>query len=179
MLKILQFLKSNACEDDRRSWIRTIKVHDDVYGVKLSKINPLISQWSKEARFEDIKSLWEDGKVESRIIAAKLLGRLGKKDPDRALELIRAMVKDLRDWPTTDTLATQGIRGILKNKSSEIKSLAMECLDSDNPWTKRFGIVVFINFPESNEAIEVLKRFKGCKEYYIRKAVEWLERKIS
>lgn len=52
------------------------------------------------------------------------------------------------DWATTDTLATQGVRGIIKYKKEEMKKLALDCLRSKDLWVKKFGIVTFINFPD-------------------------------
>ncbi len=176
--EIIQFLKENADEKDKDQWTKTVK-HEDVYGVKLAKFNSLISKWAKEISLYDIKELWKDGKTESRIIAAKILGKIGRREPEKVLDLLKSFVKDLKDWATTDTLATQGIRGIIKQKESEIKEFALKCLKSKNIWTRRFGIVVFINFPESKEAREIVKEYIKDKEYYIRKAAEWVKRKVE
>ena len=177
--EIISFLKENRNDEDKLQVIKRIKVHEDVYGVKLAKINPMISTWAKNITFDDVIALWEDGKTESRIIAAKLLGRLGRKDPDKTLNLIKTFSKDLKDWATTDTLATQGVRGIIKEKEGDIKELAITCLKSKNIFTKRFGVVIFINFPDDEKAKEIVEVYLKDKEYYIKKAAEWLMRKSS
>ncbi len=179
-LAVIDFLKSNAEENEKKQWLRTIKVHEDVYGVKLARINPMISEWTRDgASFEDVSSLWEDGKVESRIIAAKLLGRIGRRDVEKTMNLLNTFSKTLRDWPTTDTLATQGVGAILKEKKEDIKKLALRSLKSKNTWTKRFGLVLFINFPKDGAAKEILLNYLKSENYYVRKAAEWLKRKIE
>ena len=176
---IIKFLERNSNKQDKQQWIKTIKVHDNVYGVKLSKINPMIARWTKYTNFKDIENLWNDGKTESRIIAAKLLWKLGRDNPNIAFNLIKKFSKGLNDWATTDTLATQGIRGIIKEKEHEIKDLALDCIKNKNVWVKRFGIVIFINFPKDKGVKSIIKDLKNEKEEYIRKAVKWLERKSA
>ncbi len=177
--EIMEFLNRNKDEDAKSKWNKTIKVHENAIGVGLSAINPEIKEWSKKADFKDIEKLWNTEVVEARIIAAKLLGVIGRKDPDRTFELINKFRNTLEDWATTDTLATQGVRGIIKLKKKEIIGLALESLKEKNLFTRRFGVVIFINFPEEEEAKKIIKQFKNSKEYYIKKAVEWLERKIK
>ncbi|MCD6227648.1 DNA alkylation repair protein [Candidatus Micrarchaeota archaeon] len=177
--EIRKFINKNKNEKARESWLRTIKVHNKVHGVKLSKINPMITKWTKNAEFKDIEELWESGYVEERIIAAKLLSRIGKKNPDKTLKLVKEFSKTLTDWATCDTLATQGIRGIIKRKSDEIIKFAVRCTQSNNLWKKRFGIVLMINHPDNQEAKKIVNTLKNDNEYYVKKAVEWLERKVK
>jgi len=174
---IISFLKSHSDEKSKMQWIRTIKVHDNVYGVKLSTLNPMISTWSKSATLRDVDLLWKDGKTESKIVAAKLLSRLGRKEPEKALRMIKSFVRTLKDWATTDTLATQGIKSLLRYKEQEIKQFALRCVHNETMWIRRFGIVVFVNFPKSKEVDVVIKLCRDDDRYYIKKAVEWLRRK--
>ncbi len=177
--EIVEFLEKNSCEQDKEQWIKTIKVHKKVHGVKLAKINPKIKEWKNKADFNDIAKLWKLDKTEARITAIKLLAKIAKKDYDKALSLVKLFVKDLEDWATTDTLATQGIRNIIKQKEDEIKKFANICLKSNNVWIKRFGIVVYINFPYDKKAKQIVTKFSNEKEPYIKKAIEWLKRKLK
>ena len=174
--EILRFLREHSSEQGRKAWLRYIKVHEDMFGVKLVDINPMITQWARVATWEDIDRLWDDGRVESRIIAAKVLGKWAKRNPDKVLDMIARFCADLKDWATTDTLATQTVRPIVHVKKDEIQSLALECLKSANVFARRFGIVLFIHFPR--EATHVLKMVSNDRSPYIKKAVEWVKRKM-
>ena len=179
--EILDFLRRNASDDDMAQWQRSIKTHNRAYGVKLTKINPHIAAWAKRVDINDLHALWKDSMVESRLIAAKLLGRLGKKHPEEAIKLIEEFSQTLKDWPTTDTLATQSVRPLLKIAAlkKRILYLARASLLASDRWRRRFGVVLFINFTESVEARRVAQRFLNDEDYYVRKAAEWLRRKTD
>jgi len=53
----------------------------------------------------------------------------------------------------------------------------LRCVHNETMWIRRFGIVVFVNFPKSKEVDVVIKLCRDDDRYYIKKAVEWLRRK--
>ncbi len=129
-----------------------------------------------------VETLWNSGYLEERILSAKILGRICKKDPDRSMELLRKFVNSITNWAECDTLATQGVRKIAKSRQNELLQLSRELINSPNPWKRRFALVLLLNFKKDAELMnaikEIIEQAEGDKEYYVKKAVEWLKRSM-
>lgn len=63
-----------------------------VYGVRMPLLNQLAKQF-KEGGFELVHQLWQSGAFEEKILAAKILGIIAKKDAKRSLELVHEFSK--------------------------------------------------------------------------------------
>jgi len=99
------------------------------------------------------------------------------------LKLVKKFVKDIVDWAVCDTLATQGIRPITKIKQKEIFELSKKLVKSKNLWERRFGIVLLINFKKEKhwkkEIEAIIKPLENDKEYYVKKAIDWIKRSLK
>ena len=111
------------------------------------------------------------------------MGKICKKDPEKTLELIKKFVDDIVDWAVCDTLAIQVIRPIAKIKQKEVFELSKKLVRSENPWKRRFGIVLLINFKKDKtlkkEIEKIIKNVKDDKEHYVKKAIEWIKREVK
>jgi 3-methyladenine DNA glycosylase AlkD len=169
-------------EEAKASFQRFVPTAQKVYGVRLPAINDLASQYKKEGMGLVIE-LWEAGSFEERLLAAKILGKLAKKEPQRTLQLIGQFSNDIRDWAVCDTLATQSIKAITKEYYREVFALSSQLLVSSNPWKKRLGIVLLNEFTKEERFHRLvrssLELVKEDKEYYVRKAVQWMERNLE
>ncbi|MFN2481823.1 MAG: DNA alkylation repair protein, partial [Pyrinomonadaceae bacterium] len=118
-----------------------------------------------------------------RLLAAKMLGRAGRGDPDRALRLIEKFCAEVGDWAVCDTLATQGARGIVKKKREELLDLSQRLVGSDNFWQCRFAVVLLTNYAKDEAARATVERIARAaaddREHYVKKAVEWLGRNLN
>jgi len=87
------------------------------------------------------------------------------------------------DWAVCDTLATQGIRSITEIKQKEIFELSRKLMKSTNPWKRRFEIVLLINFKKEKslrkEIEAIIKQVENDKEYYVKKAIDWIKRSLK
>ena len=119
---------------------------------------------------------------EEQLLAAKILGKICKNNPERSLNLIKKFTKGIFDWSVCDTLATQGIKGIAKIRQREILNLSRKLISSKNLWQRRFALVVLINYKKDKELrksiLEIIKKAKADKEIYVKKALYWLEKEI-
>ncbi len=179
--EIRDFLKKKSNEKARESWKKFVPNAKKVYGVYLSDINKIVSKY-KLGGFELVKKLWQDGYLEERILAAKILGRIAKEDPEKTLELIRKFVNDIDNWAVCDTLATQGIKSITGIKKDEIIEFSKKLIKSRNPWKQRFGIVLLVNFkkdPRMKKVVEGLLKLVKNDDYYVKKAVDWVRRSFN
>ena len=179
---IRALLNENATEEGRVASRKFVPSSERVYGVRLPILNGIATQFKKRG-FGIVKELWSCGAFEERLIAAKILGAIGRMDTDTALTLIREFVPDIRDWAVCDTLATQGVRSIVKSKRDELMALSQELTGSPKFWQRRFGIVLLTNYVKDKNArpeiFRIVDRLRTDREHYVRKAVDWLLRDLG
>ncbi len=174
--KELRALSTQKTLDATRKFVPSAQ---SVYGVKMPDVNALAQKYKIEG-FELVKQLWQSGFYEERILAAKILGKIGKKDPFHVLRFIKKNAKDISDWATCDTLGMQGIHGLRKTHQKEIFELSALFSKSKNLWLRRLSLVLlehYTRFPECEKYIK--KRIRDLskdEEYYVKKAVSWIER---
>jgi len=153
-----------------------------VYGVCVPFLNQLAKE-HREGGLELAEALWQAGAFEERLLAAKLLGSSCKKDPDKAVRLAKRFASGISDWAVCDTLATQGLRGIAVKKQGELFAWSNKLVKSKNPWERRLSLVLLTHFVKDKELRpqinETLATLSSDKEYYVKKAVEWIKRDIQ
>ncbi len=178
--EIQKMLQTKANEKVKTSFQKFIPSSQNVYGVKVPELNQLAANY-KIGGFELIEELWKSGAFEEKLLAAKILGKVCKKDPGKTLQLIETFSKEVTDWAVCDTLAMQGVRGIAKIKQKEILEISKKLIKSKNFWKRRFAIVLLINFTKdktlAKEIKDIIKNVESDKEHYVKKAVEWIKRK--
>jgi len=182
LTEIRKFLKEKSNNKARGSWRKFVPTSEKVYGVYLSEINKIVSKY-KSNGFKLVERLWNSGYLEERILAAKILGKICKQNPELTLMLINKFVNDIQDWAVCDTLAIQSIRPITNIKQKEIFELSKKMVKSENLWKRRFGIVLLINFSKDKnlkkEIKEIIKNVENDKEHYVKKAVDWIRRELK
>jgi 3-methyladenine DNA glycosylase AlkD len=155
---------------------------EEIYGVKVSTLNKIAKE-IKGPNFELVEKLWMRKSFEEKMLAIKVLARICKKEPEKTLKLARKFSKSILDWAVCDTLATQGIRKIAKEKRKEIFDLSRELISSKNFWQRRFAIVLLIELGRqgfTKQKIEkLLKKVENDKEEYVRKAAIWLKSRLK
>ena len=179
LVEIRKILQEHAGESKTTSkFIPTVSKY---YGVKVPLLNKLTRKYSYVG-FELVEKLWESRIFEEQLLAAKILGKICKQNPEKTLKLLRKFVKSINNWAVCDTLATQGIRKIAPLKKEEIFKLSKTLIKSKNPWQRRFALVLLINFvkEKSNRKriLEILNQVENDKNYYVRKAILWIRRCI-
>src|SRR3712207_8329049 len=104
-----------------------------MYGVKTPELNAIAQQY-KEHGFELAEALWNAGALEEKIIAVKILEKMGKKDPARLLKLVQHFAKSIDNWAVCDAVGMQSMRSIVKTHRDEIFALAAKYNRSPDPW---------------------------------------------
>ena len=152
------------------------------YGVR----NPVLNELAKEYKgsgFELVVALWKGEYIEEKILAAKLLGKIARKDPERTLKLIKQFSKDITDWAVCDTLAMQSPKAINKTHADEIFEISCSLIVSKNLWQRRFALVLsewYTRDKKYHPAInKLLDQVKDDEEYYVKKAVVWIRRNFK
>ncbi|MGC9031669.1 MAG: DNA alkylation repair protein, partial [Minisyncoccia bacterium] len=181
LIEIRKILKNQSNSKVKESIKKFVAPLEKVYGVKTPVLNEISNRF-RCGGFELVEILWKSGSFEEKIVAAKILGKICNNNPEKTLELIKKFSRGISDWAVCDSLATQGVRKIAKIKQKEIFELSKKLIKSKNFWQRRFGIVLLLNLKKeksSKKEIEkIIKDVEKDKEYYVKKAVEWIKRKF-
>ena len=179
---IKQALMASSNPEAKAATHKFAPTSQNVYGVRV----PVLNQLAKEHRdggFELAEVLWKAGSFEECLLATKVLGGVCKKDPDRAVALSKKFASGVTDWAVCDTLAMQGLRGIAVKKQDELFAWSNKLVKSKKPWERRLALVLLTHFVKDKAARaqinETLARLSSDKEYYVKKAVQWLQRDLE
>ena len=169
---------SNAVKTSAQKFVPTAQ---KVYGVNMPTTNGLAKKF-KSGGFELADALWKSGAYEERMVAAKMLRHLCKKNPEAAIRLVARWSKQIQDWAVCDTLGMQSLKPIAKQCSEEIFAVSELLVGSKNLWQRRLSLVLveeLTKYSEHHQRIErLVDRLRTDKEYYVRKAVSWLDRNL-
>src|SRR5436190_790542 len=82
--------------------------------------------------------------------------------------------------PVLNELGMQFLRGIVKTHQKQIFDLARKLNRSKDPWQRRLSLVMvewYTRKGESHKEIkELVNNLENDKEYYVKKAVVWINR---
>lgn len=153
-----------------------------VYGVSMPVLNDLAKEF-KSGGFDLVEELGKSDYFEERMLAAKLLGKIAKKDPGRTLSLFKKLSRQIDNWALCDTLGMQSLKPLANSQVKEIFELANRYNKSDNPWLRRLSLVMAEWYTRDKkyhaEIRKLINHLKEDKEYYVKKAVDWLERNLN
>ncbi|MCX6096446.1 MAG: DNA alkylation repair protein, partial [Candidatus Bipolaricaulota bacterium] len=120
-----------------------------------------LSPWGKEhpeGAFSLVARLWEGKGRDERVLAAKLLERLGKLHPERTLEVASPLVGDLRNWEECDQLASFGLRSVVTARPDLVLPRCADWGRSEARWTRRFAVVVLTSLPKPRPSTSTATR---------------------
>ena len=180
--EIQKKLKENVDEEYKTFLAGMIPTTKKVYGVRMPVINEIVKE-NKDAGIPLVETLWKNASHEERLIAAKILGKHAKKNPDKTFQLVYDYSNDLHDWAICDTLATQSLKPLVEKYKKEFWQLSDELITSKNEWQRRFALVVieyYTRYPEDHVRIKKqIAKVKNDDTFYVKKAVKWLERELK
>ena len=157
-------------------------VETKIYGVRMPILNDLAKEF-KGGGFELVKELWDAGAYEEKMLAVKILGLIARKDAERSLQLIQDFAPAIDNWAICDAIGMQGLKPILKSHQKEIFALAKKYNRSANFWERRLSLVLvewYTRIPELHiEIKKLVKPLENDPEYYVRKAVIWINRNFE
>jgi 3-methyladenine DNA glycosylase AlkD len=175
-------LISLSTEATKSSIQKFVPGSQKLYGVKMPLLNELCKPL-KEGGFPLVYMLWQSGSFEEKMLAAKLINNFAKKEPAEALAAVKKFSNDIQDWAVCDTLGMQSLKPISASHSKEIFALAKKLNHSKNFWQRRLSLVlveVYAKEENMHDAINtLLQPLKTDKEYYVKKAVEWIGKSMK
>ena len=180
--EIRQLLLRNSSMDAKKAHDKFIPGNHKSIGVRLPVINELASQY-KEGGFALAERLWNAGVLEEKLLAAKILGKIAKKDPDKALALFHSFSESIDDWAVCDSLGIQSLKPLVTSHSLEIFTMAKSFNHMDDPWKRRLSLVMvewYTRKKEFHPEIKVLiANLERDQDYYVKKAVVWIKRNLA
>lgn len=180
--EIQKVLKQNANKDALAAQQIFVPGVEKVYGVYMPVLNELAKQF-KQADFDLVIELWNAGSLEERILAGKLLGKISKRDPGYALQLVEQFSVEISNWAVCDTLGMQALKPIVKTYRKEIFVLAKKLNKSQNPWQRRLSLILVEWYTRNElshaEIKKLVHNLGNDKEYYVKKAVVWIEKNFK
>jgi 3-methyladenine DNA glycosylase AlkD len=183
LLKQIQLeLESHSAPEAKTAALKFVPGAAKVYGIRTPVLNRMAKQY-QAGSFELVQELWKSGAFEERVLAAKLLREVCKKDPEFSVKLISIFSKDISDWAVCDAVGMQSLKPVAKKMQNEIFSLSAKLLKSKSLWERRLSLVIIEVFTKDKLLQpEIMKRVKALandEEYYVRKAVEWIKKNFT
>jgi len=182
-IKEIQKILAEKSEKRSFEFFKTmVPVNQKIYGVKTPVLNELTKRY-KEGGFDLAKRLWNSGSLEEKIIAIKIIERIGKAHPSRVLSLFRQFSKHIDNWAVCDGMGMQFLRGIVTTHQKQIFDLAAKLNRSKDPWQRRLSLVTVEWYTRKGEAHQeikkLLKNLEKDNEYYVKRAVVWITKSLS
>jgi 3-methyladenine DNA glycosylase AlkD len=180
--QIQKELKENSTPEAKAAALKFVPNAEKVYGIRTPVLN-VMAKKHKEGSFDLVRELWRSGAFEEKLLAAKLLNVICRKDPMLSLELVTSFTKDISDWAVCDTVGMQSLKPVAKKIQNEIFDLSAKLIKSKNLWERRLSLVIIEVFTKDKSLQpEIMKRVRmleNDEEYYVRKAVDWLKRNLK
>jgi 3-methyladenine DNA glycosylase AlkD len=175
-------LKNNSNAESLAATQKFVPGSNRVYGVRMPVLNAL-AKLNKEGGFGLVKDLWDAGAFEEKMLAAKLLGLIAKKNPEKTLDFIQYFANGIDNWALCDTIGMQSLKPIVKTHSDDIFTLAQKYNPASNFWQRRLSLVMVEWFTRDKAFHPQIKRLieplQNDPEYYVRKAVDWMNKNFA
>ena len=175
-------LREHSTPAAKAAALKFVPNAEKVYGVRTPVLSLLAKKY-KEGGFELVNELWSSGAFEERLLAAKLLNVICKKDSMLSLKLVAGFSKDISNWAVCDTVGMQSLKPVAKKIQQEIFELSAKLVSSKNLWERRLSLVIIEVFTKDKSLYpEIAKRVKmleNDEEYYVKKAVIWIKRNFE
>lgn len=153
-----------------------------IYGIRMPLINLLAKKYERGG-LPLVADLWKEGAYEEQMLAARILGRVAKMDPARSIRLVETFSKSVSNWAICDCLGMQSLRKLRKTHQTEIVQLSKKLIQLTNPWQRRLALVLLECYTKDatlRPIIEkMLNKVRGDEDYYVKKAVVWLDRNFT
>lgn len=152
------------------------------YGVRMPVLNEIANLF-KSGGLPLADALWIEGSHEEQLLAARIIGKLGRKDPEAVLERIERYSAGINNWAVCDALGMQAIHGIREKYQVELFALAHRLAMAESIWQRRLALVLVQWYtrhthlvPEIEALVTVLENDEA---YYVQKAISWIKRNLS
>jgi 3-methyladenine DNA glycosylase AlkD len=186
-----ELLRSLGSEEQVAGARQFIPGMGESYGVPVPALRiiaaELLAKWGQRRptqAFALVEQLWRNGSRDERVIAAKMLERLGKREWAETLELAASFVGDICNWEECDQLACFGLRYVVQRHPEAVLARCQTWVRSEDKWTRRFGVAVLTSLPKdkgyrpSEGEFAILDAVMADEAREVQDAVAWALREI-
>ena len=145
---------------------------DTIIGIKNPKLKEIAKKISKGNYKEFIKNN-KHQYFEETLIHGFIIGNI--KDYNEAISLFNDYISHITNWALCDSVCAN-FKQIGKNLDKTYP-LILSYLYDENPWIKRVGLVLLINYYVNDQYIDdIIVEFSKIKldDYYVKMALAWL-----
>jgi len=184
-------LRSLGSEEQAAGARRFIPGMGASYGVPVPALRIIAAELTKWGQrrppqtFALVERLWRNGSRDERVIAAKMLERLGKRQWVETLELAASFVGDICNWEECDQLACFGLRYVVQRHPETVLPRCGAWVQDEDKWTRRFGLVILTSPPKdkayrpSEQEFAILDAVMADEAREVQDAVAWVLREMS
>jgi 3-methyladenine DNA glycosylase AlkD len=145
---------------------------DTILGVRLPALRKIAKRMAK-ADWRRYLETARDDSFEETLIQGMVIGYAEVELVER-LALIKAYLPKIDNWSVCDSFCT-GLKFTKQNKE-EVWLFLQPCLQSNEVYEIRFGVVMFITYFVEDRYLEpMFRNFNAidCDNYYVKMAVAW------
>lgn len=174
-------LLKQAKEENKAAMLRLVPGIEPFYGVRATHLDKL-AQRHKHLGYQLTPELWKAGYWEERILAAKILSKMGRYATEEGLRQIQEFSMDLKDWASCDALGMQAIRPSIKLDSKQVWNWVLSLLKQQDFWQRRLGLVILTHYAKKHEYKEriqsVIAPLAQDQHHYVKKAITWVKKDL-
>ena len=189
--RLHNLLRSLGGEEQAAGAARFIPGMGQSYGVPIPALRIIAAElttWGQRSpaeAFALVKRLWRNGSRDERVIAAKMLERLGKRLWTETLEVAASFVGSIRNWEECDQLACFGLRYVVQRHPEAVLPRCQAWVQDEDKWTRRFGVVVPISLTQVKtyqpleQEFAILDAVMADEAREVQDGVAWALREIG
>ncbi|MGG9964605.1 DNA alkylation repair protein [Ferruginibacter sp. SUN106] len=182
-LKAIQkILRNKSLPEALAAFKKFVPGNMKIYGVRTPVLNELSKQF-KPGGFELIKTLWDAGALEEKLLAVKILQQIARQDAEQSLQLVQYFAPGIDNWAVCDAIGMQALQTITKTHAAAIFALAKKYNRSSNLWERRLSLVLVEWYTRDKTYHEAIKKLiaplENDSEYYVKKAVVWINKNFA
>jgi hypothetical protein len=127
--------------------IKSYKVRPPVMRQIVFTLTPLVKE-QPEAAITLGDALWQENNLESRLLAAAVLGNVSPEYQEMVLDRIPVWAESEREDRIIDSLLTDGLSGLREQDVEKVVALIEEWLQSGDLHQQRLGLQALLNIAE-------------------------------
>lgn len=148
-------------------------MNNELIGIRTPELKKIASLLAK-GDYKNFIKYNTKNTYEEKVLYGLVLGYL-KIDFNKRLELLSTFIPYIDNWAVNDIVCAN-MKCFKKNQSEGYKFI-ITCLESNNPWHIRFGLVLLLDFYINDNYIDqilVICNTIKNNNYYVKMAVAWL-----
>lgn len=170
---LIDFVREHKDEEYKKFHSKLVPDLNNFIGVRVPVLKNIGKQIAK-GNYQEFMIISKCNLYEEKMIKGAVICNI-KDDLENILSYINDFLPYIDNWAVCDTFCS-GLK-IVKKYRNEFYEYIKKCLESERPFTIRFGLVLLLGYYIDDEYIDRI--FEICdniksQEYYVKMANAWL-----